>query len=89
MPYKYAITQNQQLAKELHIPVIKKVEKSKVYSSFKDSIWDADLTDMKLLSIFNKGIRFLLCIIDIYSKYAWVVPSKDKATTNAISNAFL
>ena len=81
--------QNQQLAKELHIAVIKKVEKSKVYSSFKNSIWDADLTDTQLLSTFNKRIRFLLCIIDIYSKYAWVLPSKDKAITNAITNAFL
>ena len=37
-----------------------------------------DLADMQLLSKYNKGIRFLLCAIDIFSKYAWVVPLKDK-----------
>ena len=38
----------------------------------------ADLADMLLISKFNKGIRFLLCVIDIFSKYAWVIPLKDK-----------
>ena len=33
---------------------------------------------MQLLSNYNKGIRFLLCVIDIFSKYVWVVPLKDK-----------
>ena len=70
--------QNQQLGKELHKPIIKKIEKRKVYTAFKDNIWGADLADMQLLSKYNKGIRFLLCVIDIFSKYAWVVPLKDK-----------
>ena len=52
--------------------------KKKVYSTFKDNIWGADLADMQLLSKYNKAIRFLLCVIDIFSKYAWVVPLKDK-----------
>ena len=63
---------------ELHKPIIRKFEKRKVYSVFKDNIWDADLADMQLLSKYNKEIRFLLCVIDIFSKYAWVVPLKDK-----------
>ena len=33
---------------------------------------------MQLISKFNKGFRFLLCVVDIFSKYAWVIPSKDK-----------
>ena len=41
-------------------------------------MWGADLADMQLISKFNKGFRFLLCLIDIYSKYAWVIPLKDK-----------
>ena len=70
--------QNEQLAEELQKPIIRKFEKRKVYSTFKDNIWGADLADMQLLSKYNKGIRFLLCVIDIFSKYAWVVPLKDK-----------
>ena len=71
-------TQNQQLAEELDKPIIRKFEKRKVYLTFKDNIWGADLADMQLLIKYNKGIRFLLCVIDIFSKYAWVVPLKDK-----------
>ena len=63
-------TQNQQLVEELHKPIIRKFEKRKVHAAFKDSIWGADLADMQLLSKCNKGIRFLLCVIDIFSKYA-------------------
>ena len=69
---------NQQLAEERHKPIIRKFEKRKVHTAFKDNIWDADVADMQLLSRYNKGIRFLLCVIDIFSKYAWVFPLKDK-----------
>ena len=72
------ILENEQLATELHKPIIRKFEKRKVYSTFKDNIWGVDLADMQLLSKYNKGIRFLLCVIGIFSKYAWVVPLKDK-----------
>ena len=47
----------------------------------------ADLADMHLISMFNKGFRFLLCVIDIFSKYAWVVPLQDKKSM-FITNAF-
>ena len=70
--------QNQQLTEELHQPIIKKSEKRKVNAAFKDNIWGVDLADMQLLSRCNKGIRFVLYVIDIFSKYAWVVPLKDK-----------
>ena len=69
--------ENIQLADERHKPIIRKIKKRKVYSSFRDNIWGADLADMQLLSKFNKGFRFLLCVIVIYSKYAWVIPLKD------------
>ena len=58
-----------------------------MYSSFKDNIWGVELADMQLLSKFNKGFRFLLCVIDIFSKYAWVIPLKDKKGVS-IFNAF-
>ena len=57
---------NEQLAKELHKPIIRKFKKRKVYSRFKDNIWGADLSDMQLISKFNKGFRFSLCVIDIF-----------------------
>ena len=58
--------ENIQLANELHKPIIKKINKRKMYSLFKDNIWGIDLADMQLLSKFNKGFRFLLCVIEIY-----------------------
>ena len=72
------IPENKQPANELHKPIIRKFEKRKVYSTFKYNIWGVDLADMQLLSKYNKGIRFFLCVIDIFSKYAWVVLLKDK-----------
>ena len=62
-------TQNQQLAEELHKPIIRKFEKRKVHTAFKDNIWGADLAGMQLLSKYNKGIRFLLCVIDIFNMF--------------------
>ena len=50
--------------------------------SFRGNIWGADLADMQLISKFNKGFRFLIAVIDIYSKYAWVTPAKDKKDTD-------
>ena len=79
--------ENIKLADELHKPIIRKFKKRKVYSSFRDDIWGVDLADMQLLSKFNKGFRFLLCVIDTYSKYAWVVPLKDKKGVSIV-NAF-
>ena len=72
------IPENEQLTNELHKPIIRKFGKRKVYSIFKDKVWGVDLADMQLLSKYNKEIRVLLCVIDIFSKYAWVVPLKDK-----------
>ena len=73
-----SVSQNQQLAEELHKPIIRKFQKRRVHSTFKDTVWGTDLVDMQLISKYNKGVRFLLCIIDIFSKYAWIVLLKDK-----------
>ena len=67
------IAPNKEQAKELNI---KKNWKTKSTFIFLDNIWSVDLDDMQLLSKFNKGIYFLLCDIDFFSKYAWVVPDK-------------
>ena len=62
-----SIPQNEQLADELHKPIIGKFKKRKVYSAFKDNICAAYSADMQLISKFTKGFIFLLCVIDIYS----------------------
>ena len=74
---KSKIILNQKLAEELHKPIIAKFETE----YFIDSIWGAVFVDMQLIDKFNKGIRFLLCVIDIFSKYAWVFP---KWSSNSI-----
>ena len=65
------IKQNMQLAEELHKLIIRRFKKRKVYSGFRDNIWGVDSADMQLIRKFNKGFRFLLCVIDIFSKYSW------------------
>ena len=56
-----------------------------MYSSFKDNIWGVDLADTQLISKNNKGIGYLLCVIDLFSKYAWVVPLKDKKGVSTVN----
>ena len=67
--------------------LLENLKKKYVHSSFKDNIWGVNLVDMQLLSKFNKGFRFLLCVIDTYSKHAWVIPLKDKKGISIV-NAF-
>ena len=75
------------LADELHKPINRKFNKIKVFSQFKDNIWGVDLADMQSLSRKNKGIKYLLCAIDLFSKYAFVIPLKDKKGISIV-NAF-
>ena len=75
------------LADELHKPIIRKFNKRKVYSQFKDNIWGVGLADMQSLSRKNKGIKYLLCAIDLFSKYAFVILLKDKKGISIV-NAF-
>ena len=77
---------NYQLANKLHRQIIWKFKRHKVYSFFRD-IWGVDLADMQSLSKYNKRIKYLLCAIDLFSKYAWVVPLKDKRGITIV-NAF-
>ena len=81
------IISNQHLAEDSYRPIVRKFEKREVKPSFKYNIWSAALVDMQLKSNFTKGPRFLLCVINIYSKYAWNVPLKNKkgiTITNAL-----
>ena len=57
-----------------------------MYSSFTGNIWVVDLADTQLLSKFNKGCRFLLFVIDIFIKYVWVIPLKDKKGISIVNH---
>ena len=81
------IKQNLQIAEELHKLIIRKLKKRTVYSGFKDDIWVADLADIQSPSKYNKGIKYLLSAVDLFSKYARVVPIKDKKDVS-IDDAF-
>ena len=72
------ISVNEKLAEELHKPVIKKFKRRKVYARFKDNIWAADLAEMESLSTKNENVKYSLCVIDVFTIYAWVKPLIDK-----------
>ena len=84
---KNEIISNKELADELRKPIIRNFNKRKVHLPIIDNIWVADLACMQLISKFDKGFRFLLCVPDIYSKYYWVISLKDKKGIT-ITNAF-
>ena len=62
---------NEQVAKELHKAVIKKFNRRKFYARFKDNIWAADLAERGSLSYKNQNVKYLLCVIDVFTKYSW------------------
>ena len=76
-----------QLANELHKPVRRRFEKRSVFAKQFDDIWAADLVDMSPFFRSNKGYKYLLTIIDVYSKYGWIVPLKTK-TGKEVAQAF-
>ena len=82
------VSVNKQLAEELHKPVIKKFKRTKEHARFKDDIWAGDLAEMGSLSSKNRNVKYLLCVIDIFTSYAWVKPLKDKKGKRVL-NAFI
>ena len=66
------------LAEELHKPVRRKFKKLRVLVNGIDRIWAADLVDMQAFSKCNRGVKYLLAVIDVFSKYGWLIPFKDK-----------
>ena len=74
----WGVVWSDQLADELHRPIKRKFIKRKVFASNVDSIWAADLVEVGKLAKFNKGYKYLLTVIDIFSKYGWMLPIKNK-----------
>jgi hypothetical protein len=77
----------QQLEVELHKPVKKNFPRRRVYVPHVDHTWSADLVDMKGLSRKNRGFKWILNIIDVWSRYAWSIPMKTKTATE-VTQAF-
>ena len=84
---KNQIISNKKLSEELHKPIISEFKERKLHSPFIDNIWTVDLADIQLIGKFNQRFKLLLCVIDIYSRYAWVIALKDKKGIT-ITNAF-
>ena len=78
----------QNLAEELHKPVRKKFPKRKVFVKGIDDTWGADLVEMGAYSKFNEGIRYLLMVIDIFSKFGWIRVLKNKRG-DTVAEAFM
>ena len=66
------------LKHKLHKPLRRRFEKQHVFAKQIDDIWAADLVDMSSFSRCNRGCKFLLTVIDVYSKYGWIVLLKNK-----------
>ena len=77
----------EQLADELHKPVKRKFRRRRGIANGVDDIWSADLVDMQWSSRGNKGFKYLLNVIDIFSKHAWSIPFKNK-TGKSITDVF-
>ena len=76
-----------ELAEELYKPVTRKFQTRRVNVSGIDEIWAADLIDMQAFLKDNNSITYLLTVIDIFSKFVWIVPLKRK-TGQEVANAF-
>ena len=75
------------LANELHKPIKRNFTKRRVIAHNVDDIWCSDLVDMQKLSKWNRGYKYLLMVLDLFSKYGWIVPLKTK-TGLEVAKAF-
>ena len=72
----------QQLSEELHKPITRKFTKRRVFVKGVDKIWAADLVEMQRFSDWNKGIKYLLMVIDVFIKFGWIEPLENKKRRN-------
>ena len=74
----------EELVAELHKPVRKHFKKRRVISKHVDDIWAADLVDMQYYSRSNKGFKYILMVINVFSKYGWAIPLKNKSAAETV-----
>ena len=87
MKQQSTITTKQLLAKEVFSPQITKFRRERIIPLYKDETWSADLIDKSSLSKYNNNYKFILTVIDMFTKYAWVIPLKNKSGLS-INNGF-
>ena len=84
----WGINVKKQSAEEMRKTIIKEFKRKNVYARFKDNTWAAGLAEMKSLLSKNENVKYLLWVIDVFTKYVWVKPSKDKKGKTVL-NAFI
>ena len=77
----------QLLAKEVFSPQLTKFRRERIIPLYEDETWSADLIDKSSLSNYNNNYKFILTVIDIFTKYAWAIPLKNKFGLS-ITNGF-
>ena len=68
----------EELSQELHKLIMKRFKRRRVYARFKDNIWEANLAEMGSFFSEDWGVKYLLCVMDDFTKYVWVKPLKDE-----------
>jgi hypothetical protein len=82
----------EQEAYNLHKPIRRRFPQCKIFTKGIDYLWEADLVDMTHLADHNDGYRFLLTVVDVFSKYAWTMLLKRKDAryvAEAFDNIFI
>ena len=75
------------VSNELHKRIVRKFPRRKVLVFGPNEIWAMDLMDMIAHEKQNSGFKYIYCIIDVFTKFAWIIPLKDKQATTVL-NAF-
>ena len=76
-----------EIAEQFYKPVSRKFQRRRVNMNSIDKIWAAELIDMQAFSKVKNGIKYVLSVIDIFSKFVWIIPLKRK-TGQEVANAF-
>ena len=88
MKVKLGMGKKKSLAEELHKPVRRKFKKHTVLVNGIDRIWATDLVDMQASSKFDQDVKYLLAVIDIFSKYGWLKDRAGKSVALALETIF-
>ena len=72
-----------EFVQELHKPVIENFKRRKVKARFRENVWVKDLGKKRSFPSKNWGVKYLLCVVDVFIKYTWITPLKEKLIDKA------